>query len=136
MRGLMGPSSVRPRQSSRVTPLPRQAGRGGPEIAEGDHYRDGIGASGFFPRTAKVDVHTFQGHIDHVRRFLGQSGVRGGDLDDLLLGWMADNVNLRLGGRRVNNFLVFRVHSHLFLRRGGDFLLRDLLLVWTGARRG
>ena len=71
-------------------------------------------------------MHTFQGHIDHMRRFLGQSGVRSRDLDNLL-GWMADNVNLRLGGRMVHDLFGFRVYS--LFRMDGDFLLRHLLLV-------
>jgi hypothetical protein len=123
---------VPPRQRSDghipSTPPPRRAGRGRSMAGERVSMMRGQSLRLSSRGSAKVDVHIFQGHIDHVRRFLGQSGVRSRDLDDLLLGWFG-NVNLGLGGRMVNDLFGFRVHSHFFLRRGGDFLLRDLLLV-------
>jgi hypothetical protein len=76
-------------------------------------------------------MHIFQGHIDHVRWFLGQSGVRSRDLDDLF-GRMRDLDDLL--GRMVNDLFGFRVHR--LFRMGRDLLLRQLLFVSTGARRG
>ena len=54
---------------------PRNTARS-PKIIERNHAQGGIESfSGFLPRAAKIDVHAFQGQIDQVRRFLGQSSV-------------------------------------------------------------
>ena len=71
-------------------------------------------------------MHAFQGQVDHVCWFVGQSGVCR-DLDDHLLGRLADNVSLL--GRRMVDFFRLRVHGLL----GMDLLFQHLVFVSTGA---
>jgi hypothetical protein len=59
-------------------------------------------------------VHSFQGQIDDVCRFVGQRGVRSRDLDNLL-GRLAHNVSLF--GRRMLDLLRLRMLGYL-LRMG------------------